>query len=39
LKYHAEKEFLKATSSSVCSLVSDLTEGETDPLNNSIDSV
>jgi hypothetical protein len=39
LKYHAEKAFLKATSSSVCSLVSDLTEGETDPLDNNIDSV
>jgi hypothetical protein len=39
LKYHSEKAFLKVTSSSECSLVSDLTEGETDPLNNSIDSV
>jgi hypothetical protein len=39
LKYHAEKAFLKATSSSECSLISDLTEGETDPPNNNIDSV
>jgi hypothetical protein len=39
LKYHTEKAFLKATSSSECSLISDLTEGETDPPNNNIDSV
>ena len=38
LKYHAEKAFLKATSSSECSLISDLTEGETHPPNNNIDS-
>jgi hypothetical protein len=39
LKYHAEKEFLKATSSSVCSLVSDLTETLSDTPDNNIDSV
>jgi hypothetical protein len=39
LKYHAQKEFLKTTSSSECSLVSDLTETETDPPNNDISSV
>ena len=39
LKYHAEKAFLKASSSSVCSLVSDLTETLSDTTNNNIDSV
>jgi hypothetical protein len=39
LKYHAQKEFLKATSSTECSLVSDLTEEETNPPNNDISSV
>jgi hypothetical protein len=38
LKYHAEKAFLK-TSSSECSLVSDLTETLSDTPNNNIDSV
>jgi hypothetical protein len=36
LRYHAQKEFLKSTSSSECSLVSDLTETETDPPDNLI---
>jgi hypothetical protein len=39
LKYHAEKAFLKASSSSECSLVSDLTETLPDTPNNNIDSV
>ena len=39
LKYHAQKEFLKTTSSSECSLVSDLTEAETNSPNNDISSV
>jgi hypothetical protein len=39
LKYHAQKEFLKTTSSSECSLVSDLTETLPDTPNNNIDSV
>jgi hypothetical protein len=39
LKYHAEKEFLKTISTTECSDVSDLTEEETDPPNNNIDSV
>ena len=39
LKYHAEKAFLKASSSSECSLVSDLTEAETNSPNNDISSV
>ena len=38
LKYHAQREFLK-TSSSECSLVSDLTETLPDTPNNNIDSV
>jgi hypothetical protein len=38
LKYHAQKEFLEATSSTECSLASDLKE-ETNPPNNDISSV
>ncbi|MGK3744009.1 MAG: hypothetical protein ACI90V_010868, partial [Bacillariaceae sp.] len=38
LKYHAQREFLK-TSSSECSLVSDLTETLPDTPNNNISSV
>jgi hypothetical protein len=39
LKYHSEKAFLKSTSSTEYSVVSDLTEVETNPPNNLMQSV
>ena len=39
LKYHAEKNFLVITGGTESTPVSDLTDEETDPPNNNIDSV